>query len=87
LKVVLVTGGFDPLHIIEKRKANPDILNILKPHVVDWVKNLLVVGINNKDIKLAYDAIISNTRNSISEYQWLARKKGQAFMPASVTKT
>jgi cytidyltransferase-like protein len=53
LKVVLVTGGFDPLHSghIEYFKA------------ARRLGNLLVVGINSDE--------------------WLARKKGQAFMPAS----
>jgi cytidyltransferase-like protein len=53
LKVVLVTGGFDPLHSghIEYFKA------------ARRLGNLLVVGINSD--------------------KWLARKKGQAFMPAS----
>ena len=53
MKVVLVTGGFDPLHSghIEYFKA------------ARRLGNLLVVGINSDE--------------------WLARKKGQAFMPAS----
>lgn len=53
MKVVLVTGGFDPLHSghIEYFKA------------ARRLGNLLVVGINSNE--------------------WLARKKGQAFMPAS----
>lgn len=56
MKVVLVTGGFDPLHSghIAYFKAARQL------------GNLLIVGINS-------DA-------------WLARKKGQAFMPASERK-
>lgn len=56
MKIVLVTGGFDPLHSghIEYFKAARQL------------GNLLIVGINS-------DA-------------WLARKKGQAFMPASERK-
>jgi D-beta-D-heptose 7-phosphate kinase/D-beta-D-heptose 1-phosphate adenosyltransferase len=52
MKIVLVTGGFDPLHSghIEYFKAAKQL------------GNLLVVGINSDD--------------------WLARKKGKAFMPA-----
>ena len=52
MKIVLVTGGFDPLHSghIEYFKAAKQL------------GNLLIVGINSDD--------------------WLARKKGRAFMPA-----
>ncbi len=52
MKIVLVTGGFDPLHSghIEYFKAAKQL------------GNLLVVGINSDE--------------------WLARKKGKAFMPA-----
>ena len=57
MKIVLVTGGFDPLHSghIEYFKAAKQL------------GNLLVVGINSDE--------------------WLARKKGKAFMPASERKT
>jgi cytidyltransferase-like protein len=56
MKVVLVTGGFDPIHSghIEYFKAAKQL------------GNLLVVGINSDE--------------------WLARKKGRAFMPASERK-
>lgn len=54
--IVLVTGGFDPLHSghIEYFKEAREL------------GNLLIVGINSDD--------------------WLARKKGRAFMPASERK-
>ena len=56
MKVVLVTGGFDPLHSghIAYFKAARQL------------GNLLVVGINSDE--------------------WLARKKGRSFMPASERK-
>jgi D-beta-D-heptose 7-phosphate kinase/D-beta-D-heptose 1-phosphate adenosyltransferase len=56
MKIVLVTGGFDPLHSghIAYFKAAKQL------------GNLLVVGINSDD--------------------WLSRKKGRSFMPASERK-